>query len=346
MQVSNVSNSNCNVKNYNRNNRQPQNQTFGNGLANGLVSTIAFIENNGFAGEFFTVDGLGMMGPRTVQAYTRNRKELGHLNYKAGAEEAIREFLTGPSMFLIPVSFMLLSGKLFGRASKLNVNTLKEFGKVSKEVLKNSENVPKFKTNFYDKALTEMFSHHSKKADANGHELISKTKKEIIETLEKLEASNLKKAEKKKLKGEIDERVVHMNHFFDISTREPRLLNIGGEIEVKNGLSEFKKGSTKISSEMVDDLLNFANDKDIQKISSKTPEEAVKFLDKTIDNKQGIRKIMTVTAFSSVGAFLYAIPLLYKRNKQFPGVDGLIEGQENEPMKKPFSKHKKEEVKK
>ena len=76
--------------NYRSSRRSP---SFGN-FAVGLAS---FIENNGFLGEFLTIDSCGMMIPRTAQGYTRNMEELGHLNYKAGREEMVRELLSGPA---------------------------------------------------------------------------------------------------------------------------------------------------------------------------------------------------------------------------------------------------------
>ena len=64
-------------------NSKKKNPSFGNPA----VAFATFIENNGFLGEFLSIDTFGMMAPRTGQGYLRNRKELGHLNYKAGREE-------------------------------------------------------------------------------------------------------------------------------------------------------------------------------------------------------------------------------------------------------------------
>lgn len=362
MQVNNISNNNCyNNYNCNKKNAKTQRQNFGNAL----VSSVAFIENNGFIGEFFTVDAFGMAGPRTIQAYMRNREELGHLNHKAGREEAIREVLTGPSLFIIPMGLVLISGKLFGRATKINVATMREFKKISKNVIENHSNIPKFNRQFYDEALSSIFTPHAKAADTNGTAIISRTKNEIIEALEQLKNKELKKAEVKKLRGSIIDKIIQMNHLFgvkvftaekgsvkiatnaDVPTKftnslSPQNIALGKKSEIKDGIETVENGISKTASDFIDDLINYTQDKDVKKIASKTQKEAQDFLDKTHGNKEGIRKFLTTLSYASVGAFLYSIPMFYKRNKQFPGIDGLVEGQTVEPKDKRFSNHKKE----
>ena len=115
-----------NTNNNRSNNNRP---SFGN-LAVGLAT---FIENNGFLGEFLTIDTVGMMAPRTTQGYLRNREELGHLNYKAGREELVRELLSGPAFFYVPLAVLTVAGILRGKTAKVQTKVLESFKGLMKQ---------------------------------------------------------------------------------------------------------------------------------------------------------------------------------------------------------------------
>ena len=100
-----------------------KNPSFGNPA----VGFATFIENNGFLGEFLSIDTFGMMAPRTAQGYLRNREELGHINYKAGREELIRELLSGPAFFYVPLTVMTAVGLLRGKVAKVQASVLDSF---------------------------------------------------------------------------------------------------------------------------------------------------------------------------------------------------------------------------
>ena len=123
-------------------------------VVDGLIAFIEWMENGGKAVEFTVIDCMSMIMPRTFQAYNRNSKELGHPNYKAGTEEAIREFLTGPSMFLISVMFMSTAQKLFGAATKIGFTNQDKFKETISDVAKDGFN-KETKSNFYKKLLSE-----------------------------------------------------------------------------------------------------------------------------------------------------------------------------------------------
>ena len=127
-----------------------------------ITTGIEKLQKGGHFMEFCVVDLLGMWIPRIWQNLLRNREELGHLNYKAGAEETIREILTGPSMFIIPLFFLALSNKFFGAASRVRFDMAERFNAVFSQVceksplniLKNPETLKKaFYGNMLDKIL-------------------------------------------------------------------------------------------------------------------------------------------------------------------------------------------------
>lgn len=298
MQVSNVSNSNCNVKNYNRNNCQPQNQpSFGN-LFNPIVSFANFIETNGFLGEFLTVDTLGMATPRAVQGYNRNKKELGHLNYKAGHEELTREALSGPVFFFVPAGVVALVALVKGKSAKLTVETLDVFKGVMQNAtkdlkdLKNPKSInEKFISNITDNAFKDF-------EDKDGK--IEKIKNILSNVVDK-------KISKKEARKSIEETLNALNK------------NNGKFLD---DTSKIKVGDKDMNiSDLVSDIPNYLED--FTKQSQKSTASKADFIESFHKTKATVRKVTNISAITALSASLLAIPKLYQTDKNFPGLDGL-----------------------
>lgn len=343
-------------------------------VVDGIIGFITWMENGGKAVEFTVTDCLAMIFPRTFQAYNRNSKELGHPNYKAGTEEALREFLTGPSMFLVPLGLVGLGNKMFGEASGIGFNKLRKFGETFTELVnKNAAN----KTDFYKEILKDALS--EKLAGKEQTEHISA----IIKNMEKIDEVNRTIAIQKEgrhighgLILFIDEKIVKTSDF--LAAKFPKLngakdfikKHIGGNVEIlekranldKQIQESFKSITgiiTKINSdsamsaetighiispdnvllncagkdktkkfsasakELITDMMKFGNDI-VAKTESVAKESQGKIAEKLFAQRHGGRIITIATAIASTAAFLYCIPMLYKRNKQYPGIDGLV----------------------
>ena len=82
------------------------------GSFNPVVALMDGIDKGGFAASFIVKDGLGMVAPRIYEGLNRNRerdengKRKGPLNWEFARREGIREILSGPSAFLIPMGIM------------------------------------------------------------------------------------------------------------------------------------------------------------------------------------------------------------------------------------------------
>ena len=133
--------------------QKKQNPSFGNAV----VGLATFIENNGFLGEFLTIDTVGMMAPRTGQGYLRNRKELGHLNYKAGREELVRELLSGPAFFYVPLAALTVASVLKGKSAKVDTKVLNGFKNIMKNTTVEMKNAVETKKNFVKTIINEAF---------------------------------------------------------------------------------------------------------------------------------------------------------------------------------------------
>lgn len=341
-------------------------------VVDGIIGFITWMENGGKAVEFTVTDCLAMIFPRTFQAYNRNSKELGHPNYKAGTEEALREFLTGPSMFLVPLGLVGLGNKIFGESSGIGFNKLRKFGETfTGLVSKNGAN----KTEFYKEILKEAVSEKLAGKDPTEHISV------IIKNMEKIDELNKKIVSHKEgrhighgLILFIDEKIVKTSDF--LAAKFPKLngansfikKHIGGNVEIlekranldkqiKESFNAITGIITKINSdsaissetighiispdnvllncagktkkfsasakELITDMMKFGNDI-VAKTESVAKDSQGKIAEKLFAQRHGGRIITIATAIASTATFLYCIPMLYKRNKQYPGIDGLV----------------------
>ena len=103
--------------NYNaQSNKSVKRQNFGMGLGNGIVTLMDGIDRGGLATSFIIQDVGGTCIPRTWSGLHRNEDVTGKLNYQEATEVALREFITGPSMFAIPMAILYGCKKWIGKA--------------------------------------------------------------------------------------------------------------------------------------------------------------------------------------------------------------------------------------
>lgn len=306
-------------------------QTFNGGFTDLVTSGIKKIETGGVLVDFLFVDMLGMVIPRTYQAFTRNREELdGKLNVKNGVEELIREIFSGPSMFVIPMVFGLLSKKIFGKASQIQFKVLDSltdsFGRVVKNTAHSTKDKAKLKDEFYRNVFAETFEKHKEvKLDKPIN---------IDKHIEKLvgHITNIEKGEKAKENTQEIIKIVS-----DINKSHGLQIENSHNLTLKNGL-------TKDVGSLIDDMVNYSKDV-VEKVADQTNKDKFSFLAKLHHSKIKGRRINTISTFLATSAFLYSIPIMYKQNEQFPGIDGLVK-QENTPQPQSSSStEKKKETK-
>ena len=349
--------------------RQPagNNVAFKGLNANLLALVMEKFENGGFLLEFLMLDFLGMMIPRTYQAFMRNKEDLGHLNYKAGSEEAIREILTGPSMMLVPMIFMASSRKHYGASTQINESTHTKFKEVFQNTIEQNKDdligEKHLKSQFINDILDKAFEPHK----LQDNEATEKAKEQILKHMLKLEEASAKEdnrsvmrkfipkltKEEKYLIKEIENEVKTLNKKCNISLDQHDFLNIGNavfEVPVKNAanqtehISELIKnvsfkyvdgGIPKTASQLAKDVTSFTRDvigNFAKKADKATKENYKGILNDIVNFKLGVRRISNYTAVITAGAILLSIPLIYKRNKQFPGIEGLVNN--NDPKQK------------
>lgn len=284
-------------------------QNFKGGFTDLVTAGIKKIETGGVLVDFLFVDMIGMVIPRVYQAFTRNREELdGKLNVKNGKEEFIREIFSGPCMFIIPIIFGLVSRKIFGRASQIQFKALDSltdsFGRILNKINK-ADDKTYLKKGFYKNIFEEAFEKHRK--------IKLENPVNIDEKIEKLTEHALKVEKGEKVK----ENTTQINNIVsDINKSHGIHLENSHNITLKDGL-------VKEAATLTDDLANYSKDI-VEKVAEHASENKFSYLKKLHNSKIKGRRINLVSTFLATSAFLYSIPVMYKQNKQFPGLNGLI----------------------
>ncbi len=267
---------------------------------NPLVGFATFIENNGFLGEFLSIDTFGMMAPRTGQGYLRNREELGHLNYKAGREELVREVLSGPAFFYVPLTVMTGIGLLRGKVAKVQANVLDSFKPIMQKTTASIKDAAAIKKDFVKNLTQEAFQGYDKE-------------KGLVDELSDLMLKNIEKTEPaKKLRAKATEVITKLNKANGKYLDNASTIKAGGREHNVNSL--FK------------DMSNYLDD--FTKKASKTSDDKETFVDKFHKKAKQLRYATNIIAVGALSAFLCIIPKLYQTGDKFPGVDGLNTGED------------------
>lgn len=334
MKLSKISYTSPSLNNNNNDARRTNknNPSFGN-LAVGLAS---FIENNGFLGEFLTIDTVGMMAPRTVQGYTRNREELGHLNYKAGREELVRELLSGPAYFYVPLSVLTMVGLLRGKSAKVQTKVLDNFKGLMKNTAVDLKNAAETKKNFVSSVIKDAFKGYDKETQLIEQikELMNRNVTEKLSFKDKILNIFAKKADKKVTPAMIREQAVEL--VTKLNKANGKLIDNAGAVELT--VSKVDKAGNVVNSreamgvsDLFKDMANYLDDFTAKAAKAKEGITGESFVEKFHKKAKDLRNATNILAVSALSAFLMIIPKLYQTDKTFPGKAGLDTGEQTPP---------------
>ena len=341
MKVNNIQNQNINCRfNYGvKNNIKNQKSPAFKGAVPFSVNFWDAIARGGFGASFVLQDGLGCCVPRVQQDLHRNEDITGKKNYIAAAETAIREFVTGPSMVVIPMGVLAASKKAFGAANDVPMENIAPFSDEMKAVLKNmpiessntsvlNEFTNAAKKSFYERMFALSLGEN---VDKDG---ISKTAKELAADL--IEYDGAKKRnffqqllnKKAKVNGvevvakdQIAERMVTKY------TDARKLLDANHKNILTTDMNGILKKPNKFSS-LIKDISNFGNDvsKTIKKDSikgytSEAPFRYASFMDDFKRVRTGSKFLTNLLMVAATAIFMTQIPKLYSISKTNPGTD-------------------------
>lgn len=331
------------------NNLQKKNVSFRGGSPNIIVGMMDAIEAGGYPASFIIQDGLGFITPRVGKGLVRdahdkkdengnvvldkNGKPVRQLNWALARKEFLREIITGPSAFVIPLAMLHVIKKHFGRGNNVKLNYIDGFQKPFTEFAQNNtdaiKNETANKTIFYKKIFsnaieTSINSVLPDSAKMTADE-ISKTANNLTVKqiqIEKIKADKTldKKAKKEALskigsvvddfmklkKGKIGGAVDEMAVQFAASNGKVKTGSIG---EMVNAMSDYFDDAVKNTHEELKKGLKSEN------IES--------FVKKFTNHKMGSRILTNLGIFGAVAAFYTQIPKLYNMGlKGNPALQG------------------------
>src|SRR5574344_1181082 len=128
---------------------------------NPIIATMDSINRGGYIASFFAQDFLGTIFPRIYEGANRNRDKTGQYNWAFARREALRELLSGPSMFIIPLGLFALIKKKVGESTKVPVDRINVLGEQFADFAKNNKdlilNEPKnARRTFYNNVFKNM----------------------------------------------------------------------------------------------------------------------------------------------------------------------------------------------
>lgn len=327
-------NSTINVAKHNNlkeQNQQKHQQTSFTGSFNPVVTLMDAIDKGGFAASFIAQDGIGMVAPRIYEGLNRNRekdengKKIGPLNWEFARREGIREILSGPSAFLIPMGIMAIIKKTSGTANNVHVSHIEALGQnfadyaaKHPDQLKNSS---EFKKGYYAQILENALE-NSTDETFNGEQLKEKAKS----FAEKLVGSEEKRANKdkknaNKLQAEIVDEYMKLRKQYSAPS--------GNELAVSLKVSGKDKPLGTNIRQLVQSLTDYSGDA-LEKVNKHLEKHANGNIDEYIKkfntHRAGTRVLSNLGMWSAVVGFYTLIPKLYNLGlKHDPGLKGLVE---------------------
>lgn len=313
-------------------------QSFGSGAAgNAVISVMDAIERGGFVAAFLVQDLLGMNVPRTTTGLYRNREITGQYNYQEAAEVGIREFLSGPVMFAVPMIMLWAVKRMFGKANDIPANIIKALGDNFAEYSKGKttadfKDVKAVKESFY----SDLFKNILKNTYAEGtpEETISKEAKAFAK--EVLEYENLIDTKKRKtfwqrFKGVRVENTAE-DKLADLTARFSEINKSNAANSSINFLeAKISSGDKKIGKsidKLVGDMRNFVEDA-VETVSKRAKKglksdiDMSDFFKKFTNLRAGSRVITNFSMLAGIVAFCSVIPKLYQLSETNPGLNGL-----------------------
>lgn len=308
--------------------------------SNMIVSLMDFIEAGGYPASFIIQDGLGFITPRVGKGLVRGGKkkkdengndildENGNpkreLNWAYARKEGLREVITGPSAFVIPLVMLKYIKKHFGAGNNVKLNYIDslssqftKFAKQNTEAIK-SGNVDK--SAFYKNVFADIIEdtiNASPKMTAAGRmskEEVEKTAQSFAQRqiqVENILSDNSIKGKKakaariKEIGGTVEEAFMNLQKN-----------KIGGTVNemavaIRSSKGELKGGSI---SELTNAMQDFFGDavENVGKALKKDTTSNIENVIKHFANKRmGTRILTNLGLFGTVAAFYTQIPKLY-----------------------------------
>lgn len=324
----------------NRLNRPAKNNVSFGGVGsfakNKLASGFNWIDSGGFFLEFLIIDTLSMITPRVAVGLSRDRDKTGEWNLKAGAEEALREVLSGPNMFLIPMAVLQVV-KTFKPASKMDYGSLDLFTEKmykitdeasSSDMFKDSKQV---KAALADKLFDTAFSDY----ELDKKDELKKRFNELInKSTEVKDRPIIKAKDYKQALAEFENHIALINN----SNKKAAPTNSQMmKLIIPGGTKDNPKKITIDASDLFSDFRHYSIDI-VEKIGKKGLGKEFKATVKetlsTLQKSRANTKLATgLAGFVAIGSFLLYLPKLCQVSKISPAEESARRAKEEAAQK-------------
>lgn len=300
-----------------------QQPAFTGGSFNPVVTLMDAIDKGGFAASFIAQDGIGMVAPRIYEGLNRNRpkdengKKTGPLNWEFARREGIREILSGPSAFLIPLGILSVVKKTSGPANNVHVNHIDALGtSYASYVAQNKSQMTDtkaFKKGYYAQVFENMLTNSTdgNLQNSNIEQTAEKFAQKLVDSEEK--RANKDKKGAKKLLAEIKEEYSNI--------RKATVSSSSNELGAVLKIGKEKTVGTDIGR-LTQSLTDYTND--VLKHVPQSTENIAEAVKKFNTHRAGTRVLTNLGMWSAVVCFYTLIPKLYNMGiKSDPGLRGL-----------------------
>ena len=317
-------------------NNNPPTFTGGGGVLGAVLDSPVLIAdaitNGGFAFSFIAQDFCGMAMPRVLEGINRRPvnpetgKKEGPYNWAFARREGIREILSGPSAFIIPMGILGMVKKFSGTANNVPVNMIRVLGSnmsdyaqsVDKNVLTDKVQA---KRGFYNRVFDNMLR-TTLGADALPPEKLAETLNSFVDKAIEIEnakpnkKSMFKKVANIKVEGSpedltetfLQDIMKLKKKYLPASVNETTVsIAYVGDNAGKSETIGFKKLLSTLT-DFSDDVIATSKDK-IKHLGNDF--DAGKFVESFVNKRTGSRIATNVGMWSSVVAFYALIPKLY-----------------------------------
>ena len=323
-------------------NRANSNTVSFQGGVNPIVGFMDFIDAGGYAASFIIQDGLGFIAPRVGKGLVRGahdkKDENGNvvlgkdgkpqreLNWALARKEFLREIITGPSAFLIPLGMLHVIKKNFGRGNNVKLNYIDGFQKpftdfatkYSDEIASGNADKGKFYKRIFKDTIERSVNGSLPDAEKMSAEEVAKYAESFTEKQIKIEdimadkslsktqrkaklaevgsiVDDFMKLKKGKIGGAVDEMAVQ----FSASNGKMKHGTIG---ELVNAMSDYFDDAVKTAHKAIKDKASV--------------EELEKVIKSYTNRKMGSRILTNLGIFGTVAAFYTQIPKLYNMGQK------------------------------
>ncbi len=292
---------NINIKN--------QTPPFKGGIDSFCLGVANAIENGGLFVSFTLQDMLGTNLPRPLMGLVRNSKEnKGKKNIRFAAKEMVREFTTGPSMFIIPGVLLALGKKIFGKATEIPLKLIKSFGNIHAANPLNEAGEAITKQEFFKNVFSQIIK------NSKGESEVSKQTLETATDFAQRLADGIKNNNAKSaISGLTDDFIELAKN----SANDAVHTDFTQAIISDTAQAPFKN--------TVNFMMSYADDV-VEKASKQSPDRIKDFIKKISNNKTIGRCAANIFMYGMILLFLQVIPKLYNKaeGKDNAGLKGLM----------------------